>query len=88
MCAPKLRRALNKSETLVSSEIIRPEAQDIPISWHVRETKDGYKIIDILFQRLRLGLVLRDQFSATIRGGGGVVDVLIENLRSRAAVGN
>ena len=54
----------------------------------MRETKDGYKIIDILFQRLRLGLVLRDQFSATIRGGGGVVDVLIENLRSRAAVGN
>ena len=80
-------RALNERETLVSSDIIRPQAQDISITWHVRETADGYKIIDILFQGLRLGLLLRDQFSAAIRAGGGDIDVLIEDLRARAALG-
>ena len=81
-------RVLGENDTLVSTAIVREAGADIAVDWHVRETRDGsYKIIDILPEGLRLGLTLRDQFSAILRAGGGDLDVLIEDLRVRTAVG-
>jgi phospholipid transport system substrate-binding protein len=76
-------REINEAETIVSSVIIRPQAENIAVDWHVRNSGGAYKIIDILFEGLRLGLTLRDEFSTVIRAGGGDLGVLIEDLRNR-----
>ncbi|MDA0654722.1 MAG: ABC transporter substrate-binding protein, partial [Proteobacteria bacterium] len=50
-------REINESETIVSSVVVRPEAENIAVDWHVRNaTGNEYRIIDILFEGLRLGL--------------------------------
>ena len=76
-------REINDSETIVTSTIIRPKKEDISVDWHVRDNNGTYKIIDILFEGLRLGLSLRDEFSSVIRAGGGNLQVLIDDLRNR-----
>ena len=78
-------REINEMEAIVSSVIVRPAAEDIFVDWHVRNTNAGYKVIDVLFEGLRLALTLRDEFSTVIRAGGGDLGVLIENLRDRGA---
>ena len=78
-------REINESETIVSSVVVRPEAENIAVDWHVRNaTGNEYRIIDILFEGLRLGLTLRDEFSTVIRAGGGDIGVLIADLKNRA----
>ena len=78
-------REINETEAIVSSVIVRPAAENIFVDWHVRNANAGYKVIDVLFEGLRLGLTLRDEFSTVIRAGGGDLGVLIENLRDRGA---
>ena len=80
-------RAINDAEALVSSQIVRPAATNINIEWHVRFANGEYRIVDIIIEGLRLGLTLREQFSSVIRAGGGDLDVLIDNLRTRNAGG-
>ena len=80
-------RAVNDTEALVSSQIVRPEAANINIDWHVRFANGEYRIIDIIIEGLRLGLTLREQFSSVIRAGGGDLDILIQDLRAHTAAG-
>ena len=76
-------RSINESETIVSSLLIRSDSLDIHLDWHVRFSNGEYKVVDVLFEGLRLGLSLRDQFSTIIRSGGGSLDTLIEELNNR-----
>lgn len=78
-------RDINNNETIVSSLLVRQAAESINLDWHVRRSDktDTYKVIDVLFEGMRLGLTLRDEFSTVIRNGGGDLTVLIEDLNSR-----
>ncbi len=76
-------RKINESETIVSSLLIRSDGLDIHLDWHVRFSNGEYKVVDVLFEGLRFGLSLRDQFSTIIRSGGGNLDTLIEELNNR-----
>ena len=79
-------RAVATDEALVSSEIVRPNKQaSIKVDWQVRVTAGKPKIIDIVFEGLRLSVTLRDEFAGVIRQGGGNFEALLKVLRDRAA---
>jgi phospholipid transport system substrate-binding protein len=77
-------REINEAEAIVSSVIVRPESTDVTVDWHVLQSGDEYQIVDVIIEGLRIGITLRDQFSAAIRANGGSIDRLIEELRLRS----
>ena len=78
-------RAVATDEALVASEILRPNKQaSIKVDWQVRVTAGKPKIIDIVFEGLRLSVTLRDEFAGVIRQGGSF-EALLKVLRDRAA---
>ena len=77
-------REINEAEAIVSSVIVRPESTDVAVDWHVLRSGDEYQIVDVIIEGLRIGITLRDQFSAAIRANGGSIDHLIEELRLRS----
>lgn len=76
-------RAINDTESLVQSRIIRPGNQaPITVEWHVRE-QNSPKVVDMTIEGLRLGVTLRDEFAGVIQSGG--LDALFKALRERNA---
>lgn len=76
-------RAINETESLVQSRIVRPGNQaPINVEWHVRENSQP-KVVDMIIEGLRLGVTLRDEFSGVIQSGG--LDALFKALRERNA---
>lgn len=76
-------RAINETESLVQSRIVRPGNQaPINVDWHVRENS-APKVVDMIIEGLRLGVTLRDEFSGVIQSGG--LDALFRALRERNA---
>lgn len=55
----------------------------INVEWHVSENPDGWKIFDIVVERLSMMVTQREDFVAVIKRGGGDVDVLIDELRKK-----
>lgn len=77
---------LNKKETLVKSEIVRPKGPAIKIDWRVRVSKSGdQRIIDIIVENVSMALTHRDEFSAVISKNQGDVEGLLSKLRSHLA---
>ena len=75
-------RAVNATENLVQSRIVRPaQAQPISIEWHVREAAGQQRVVDLIIEGLRLGITLRDEFSAIVQQGG--LDGLFKALRDK-----
>ena len=76
-------RAINETESLVQSRIVRPGNQaPINVEWHVRENSQP-KVVDMIIEGLRLGVTLRDEFSGVIQSGG--LDALFKALRESNA---
>ncbi len=76
---------VDEDETIVTSQIIRPNNPTIQIDWHVRAEPEKNVVLDIIIEGLRLTRTLRDEFSDLIRVGGGDLEVLLQVLRDRAA---
>lgn len=75
-------RPVNGTENLVQSRIVRPAAaQPITIEWHVREQGGQQRVVDLIIEGLRLGITLRDEFSALVQRGG--LDNLLKALRDK-----
>ena len=75
-------RAVNATENLVQSRIVHSaQAQPINIEWHVREAAGQQRVVDLIIEGLRLGITLRDEFSAIVRQGG--LDGLFKALRDK-----
>jgi phospholipid transport system substrate-binding protein len=70
---------------LVSSRIIRPDAEDIRVDWRLRRTGEEWKIIDVIVEGVSMATTYRSEFSAVIGSSGGKVAGLIEVLRSKTA---
>ena len=75
-------RAVNTTENMVQSRIVRPaQAQPINIDWHVREAAGQQRVVDLIIEGLRLGITLRDEFTAVVQQGG--LDALFKALRDK-----
>lgn len=73
---------INKLDTLVLSEIVRPIGRPIKINWRVRGN-DDYRIVDVIVEGISMGITQRDEFASVIRSTGGKVEGLLAALRKK-----
>lgn len=71
-------------DTIVSSEIVRPDKPAIRVDWRVRNTDAGPKIVDVVVEGVSMLLTQRDEFASVIQRAGGNVEGLLVRLREKA----
>lgn len=76
-------QATGKRDVIVNSFIDNGDNSKILIQWRVRQTEDGFKIVDIIVEGVSMVITQRSDFASVMQRGGGNVDVLINRLRER-----
>jgi phospholipid transport system substrate-binding protein len=77
---------VDEDETIVRTEIVRPDDPNISVDWHVRTSPESSLVLDVIIEGLRLTRTLNEEFSNIIRIGGGDVEVLLQLMRDRAVL--
>lgn len=70
-----------RDQTVVRSQIERPDQPRIDVNWWVAKKGDSYKIVDVTIDGVSLLLTYREEFSSVIQRNGGQVSALIDRLR-------
>jgi phospholipid transport system substrate-binding protein len=77
------RRPVGKNDTIVKTQLIRPQGAPVRIEWRVRDLKHKFLIIDIIVEGVSMAITQRDEFSSVIRRGGGDFNTLLTVLREK-----
>jgi phospholipid transport system substrate-binding protein len=75
----------NGEETVVNSEIVRPNSSPIAVEWYLIG-RGPYKITDVYVGGVSMKVTQRDEFASVIQRNGGRVEALITQLRQKLAV--
>lgn len=73
------------SETVVTSEIDRPNGSRVLVDWYVTERGGAPKITDVYVGGVSMKVTQRDEFAAVIQRSGGQVAGLLSQLREKLA---
>lgn len=77
-------RVIDDSQWLVQSRIKRPDADgELKVDWRVRRSSDQFRIIDIMVEGLSMAQTQRSEFSSVLRGNGGDLDAMMNDLEAR-----
>ena len=71
-------------ETVVSSQIDRPNGAPIGVDWYLIEDGGQYKISDVYIGGISMKVTQRDEFASVIQRNGGIPGLLAE-LRQKLA---
>jgi phospholipid transport system substrate-binding protein len=71
------------NDSVVASQIVRPQGPPIDVEWRVRNGAQGLRIIDVAVAGVSMATTQRSEFAAVIERNGGNVDSLIQALRSK-----
>jgi len=74
-----------KTDIIVTSEIVRVDKPAIRVDWRVRERDEGPKIVDVVVEGVSMLLTQRDEFASVIQRSGGNVEGLLTRLRDSGA---
>ncbi|HEX3954487.1 MAG TPA: ABC transporter substrate-binding protein [Stellaceae bacterium] len=77
----------NGSESIVSSEIVRPSAAPIVVDWYLINRGGQLKITDVYVGGVSMKVTQRDEFASVIQRNGGQVQALLVQLRQKLATG-
>lgn len=69
---------------IVSSQIMRPNGQTIPINWKIFEKKGEMRVYDVILEGISMGITQRSEFSSVIQKGGGSLEALNKALEKKA----
>jgi len=75
----------NGDESIVNSEIIRPNSSPIAVDWYLIG-RGPYKITDVYVGGVSMKVTQRDEFASVIQRNGGRVEALITQLRQKLGV--
>jgi phospholipid transport system substrate-binding protein len=75
----------NGDETVVTSQIDRPNAGRVLVDWYLTNRGGGLKITDVYVGGVSMKVTQRDEFASVIQRNGGRVDALLAQLRQRIA---
>lgn len=70
-------------DTLVTTEIVRPNGPPVRVDWRVRKSGDNLKVVDVIAEGISMLITQRDEFAAVIQNSGGKVEALLDRLRRR-----
>lgn len=71
------------NDSVVSSQIVRPQGPPIDVEWRVRNGAQGPRIIDVAVAGVSMATTQRSEFASVIERNGGNIDALIQALRSK-----
>jgi phospholipid transport system substrate-binding protein len=77
----------NGEDTIVTSEIIRPNGNRIAVDWYLIGSGGSHKITDVYVAGVSMKVTQRDEFASVIQRNGGRVEALIVQLRQKLAAG-
>ena len=70
-------------ETVVASEVIRPDGVPIQIEWYLIDRAGQYKVSDVVVGGISMRVTQRNQFASWIQNNGGRFDALLAVLRQQ-----
>jgi len=72
-----------ETDTMVTTQIVRPNGPPINVAWRVRKKGADYKIIDMVVENVSMGVTQRQEFASVIQQNGGKVAGLLQALRQK-----
>ena len=75
------------SDTMVSTQVVRPSGPPVNVEWRVRSRDGSHKIIDVVVEGVSMGVTQRSEFASVIQSNGGRIAGLIDALRQRVSKG-
>ena len=77
-------KLLDDGAAIVTTSIMRPNAQAVQVDWQVRDHRGQLKIVDVVIEGISMTLTQRSDFSAAIRQSGGNIDKFLDSLDRKA----
>ncbi len=84
----------NEGEALlIETRVNRPKGPAVPVTWRVRESEAGFRVVDIIVEGVSMAITHRSEYTSAIQSTGGVDGLLgamrnkIDMLRGDAAKG-
>lgn len=68
---------------IVSSRIVRPGGQGIPICWKIFDKNGEMRIYDVILEGISMGITQRSEYASVIQNGGGKVEALNVALENK-----
>lgn len=68
---------------IVSSQIVRPNGQAIPIGWKIFEKNGEMRVYDVILEGISMGITQRSEFASVIQNGGGKLEALNRALENK-----
>ncbi|MFP5512306.1 MAG: phospholipid-binding protein MlaC [Alphaproteobacteria bacterium] len=72
-----------EADTMVTTQIVRPNGPPVNVSWRVRKSGADFKIIDVVVENVSMGVTQRQEFASVVEQNGGRIDGLIQALRQK-----
>ncbi len=76
-------RPEGETDSMVTTQIVRPNGPPVNVDWRVRKRDGQYKIIDVMVEGVSMGVTQRQEFASVIQQNGNRVDGLIQALRNK-----
>lgn len=73
------------SKVTVESRIISGRQEPIPVSWLLRRTNSGFRVLDIKVTGASMAFTRRSEYASVIRASGGNIDGLLAAMRRQVA---
>lgn len=77
-------KLLDDGAAIVTTSIMRPNAQSVQVDWQVRDHRGQLKIVDVVIEGISMTLTQRSDFAAAIRQSGGNIDKFLDSLDRKA----
>lgn len=68
---------------MVSSQIVRPSGQTIPIDWKIFEKNGEIRIYDVILEGISMGITQRSEYASIIQQGGGTIQTINTALEEK-----
>ena len=80
-------RADTGADSIVSTQIVRPNGPPVNVDWRVRKQADGksFKIVDVIVEGVSMSVTQRAEYSSVIQRGGGNLESLLKMMRDKVA---
>ncbi len=76
-------RAEPDGGVIVSSQIVRPNGQVIPIDWKIFEKNGELRIYDVILEGISMGITQRSEYASVIQKGGGRIEAINQALEQK-----
>ena len=76
-------------EAIVQKAVIEPiiealkEGKPAKVVWRVEDTKNGFKVVDIIIENVSLAISARNEYTSVIQKSPNGVDGLIADLKAK-----